>query len=325
MVGNKLETLKEFKQKVDKIETTTDISEKKQSIPKVLRKQTWSLYIGIENGKSKCFCCRIEDITVFDFHCGHVISEKKGGALTTENLRPICKSCNLSMGTKCMFDFINEHKLWGKPLKNINYSSDEDDNIIKKQKAGVKKQKKDIEWEYPLMTVKKLKKLCKDRNLNVSNSLSEDDYICILTLNDMTVSELKEICKTDKVSIKSNFTKNDYIEAIMNADNITYENMTITELKKICNTNGLKIKNFYKKNDIVNLLNYSSYTIPELEEICDDKGLTTKSKFLKINYINSLILNDLTITELKKICNNENIKFTSSMKKCDYIKLLCII
>jgi len=40
-----------------------------------------------------------------DFHCGHVIAEAKGGETVIENLRPICKKCNLSMGTDNLNDF----------------------------------------------------------------------------------------------------------------------------------------------------------------------------------------------------------------------------
>ena len=33
------------------------------------------------------------------WHCGHVISEKNGGETNIGNLRPICGSCNNSMGS----------------------------------------------------------------------------------------------------------------------------------------------------------------------------------------------------------------------------------
>ena len=39
-------------------------------------------------------------INVFDFQCGHNIPESKGGTLDINNLKPICGSCNLSMGNK---------------------------------------------------------------------------------------------------------------------------------------------------------------------------------------------------------------------------------
>lgn len=58
----------------------------------------WKKYIGEEIGKSKCYCCQSNDVTQMSFHAGHVVSEKDGGEISVENLRPICQNCNLSMG-----------------------------------------------------------------------------------------------------------------------------------------------------------------------------------------------------------------------------------
>jgi 5-methylcytosine-specific restriction endonuclease McrA len=40
--------------------------------------------------------------------CGHIISEFNGGELKLDNLMPICNSCNSSMGTKNMNEYICE-------------------------------------------------------------------------------------------------------------------------------------------------------------------------------------------------------------------------
>jgi hypothetical protein len=42
---------------------------------------------------------------MIDFHCGHVTAEANGGVTSIENLRPICKACNLSMRTENMEEF----------------------------------------------------------------------------------------------------------------------------------------------------------------------------------------------------------------------------
>ena len=42
------------------------------------------------------------------FHCGHVIPECKGGKTNLSNLKPICQTCNLSMGTKNMDEFMKK-------------------------------------------------------------------------------------------------------------------------------------------------------------------------------------------------------------------------
>eukprot|EP00798_Chlamydomonas_sp_ICE-L_P017333 gene17333-23642_t len=41
-------------------------------------------------------------ITQQDFECGHVVSRAMGGATILDNLLPICRSCNRSMGTTDM-------------------------------------------------------------------------------------------------------------------------------------------------------------------------------------------------------------------------------
>ena len=48
-----------------------------------------------------------------EFHCGHIISYHNGGADSVENMRPICPSCNLSMGAENMDTFIERHQLTG--------------------------------------------------------------------------------------------------------------------------------------------------------------------------------------------------------------------
>ena len=74
--------------------------QKKETIPKAIKEQTWIKYVG-EVFKAKCHVswCKNE-MNVYDFHTGHNIPESKGGTLDISNLRPICARCNLSMGAK---------------------------------------------------------------------------------------------------------------------------------------------------------------------------------------------------------------------------------
>lgn len=81
----------------------------KKKIPSVLKTHVWNKYIGDEIGKSTCFCCKINIISQRDFICGHIEAEKNGGNTDINNLRPICSSCNLSMGTKNMFEFMKSY------------------------------------------------------------------------------------------------------------------------------------------------------------------------------------------------------------------------
>ena len=67
------------------------------TIPKAVREQVW-IDKNKEKFRSKCYVswCKNE-ITVFNFHCGHNIPDSKGGSIQLENLYPICSNCNLGM------------------------------------------------------------------------------------------------------------------------------------------------------------------------------------------------------------------------------------
>ena len=80
----------------------TSYSSKKQSISKTIKTACWEKYLKDteqETYQVKCpvkICNNI--INPMTFQCGHIISEKHNGKLELNNLRPICSSCNGSMG-----------------------------------------------------------------------------------------------------------------------------------------------------------------------------------------------------------------------------------
>jgi 5-methylcytosine-specific restriction endonuclease McrA len=77
---------------------------RKAKIPLAMKQTVWVNQFG-EVYKHKCvtkWCHRI--ITVFDFEVGHNIPESKGGATDPENLRPICRQCNIGMGNRYTID-----------------------------------------------------------------------------------------------------------------------------------------------------------------------------------------------------------------------------
>ena len=77
---------------------------KKGKIPKALREQVWLKDMGqIFQGKCKVVWCQ-NNISAFDFQCGHNIPESKGGQTTLDNLIPICGRCNISMGSGYSID-----------------------------------------------------------------------------------------------------------------------------------------------------------------------------------------------------------------------------
>ena len=86
-----------------------NIKPKKKSIPPSLKIKVWNKHIGDEIGKTKCLCCKLQDIYQASFSCGHIISEFNGGELKLDNLKPICSSCNSSMSTKNMNEYITEY------------------------------------------------------------------------------------------------------------------------------------------------------------------------------------------------------------------------
>lgn len=92
--------------KSSKIKKIVSKKPRKKPIPATVKRLVWNKYIGENIGKHKCYCCNLTDITQLSFHCGHVISEKNGGNIEVNNLRPICQNCNSSMGIKNMNDFI---------------------------------------------------------------------------------------------------------------------------------------------------------------------------------------------------------------------------
>ena len=73
---------------------------RRNPIPKAIREQVWETYIGRTKRVGKCYCCEWRPITESDFEVAHNKAVAKGGKDHVSNLRPICKQCNRSIGTK---------------------------------------------------------------------------------------------------------------------------------------------------------------------------------------------------------------------------------
>ncbi len=77
---------------------------KKKKIPKALREQVWINKMG-KNFTGTCSISWCEnDMSCFNFDCGHNIPESKGGPTNIENLIPICRNCNVGMGNRFTID-----------------------------------------------------------------------------------------------------------------------------------------------------------------------------------------------------------------------------
>ncbi len=71
---------------------------KSRPIDKNTRMLVWQKYVG-GKWEGKCYCCKTRTIYADDFQVGHNKARAKGGKDHINNLRPICRPCNSSMGT----------------------------------------------------------------------------------------------------------------------------------------------------------------------------------------------------------------------------------
>jgi hypothetical protein len=86
------------------------VKKPKEKIPVSVKNTLWSQHFpNVLEGK--CKCCQTEVISRNNFDCGHIISEKEGGKIHLDNLKPICRSCNSSMGTQNMTDYMKKYGL----------------------------------------------------------------------------------------------------------------------------------------------------------------------------------------------------------------------
>lgn len=104
-----IDDLKKIYNKEDiEIKTYNNI---KKKIPSNVRENVWKKYLIETNqitNEIKCpisFCNKMIDS--FNFECGHIISDYNKGKISLDNLRPICSSCNKSMGRQNWDDFEN--------------------------------------------------------------------------------------------------------------------------------------------------------------------------------------------------------------------------
>lgn len=82
---------------------------KKKSIPHALKTEIWEKYFGKVYEHKCCLssCSRV--ISSRSFDAGHIVAEINGGGTNVNNLAPICRQCNSSMGTKSMGEYEIEY------------------------------------------------------------------------------------------------------------------------------------------------------------------------------------------------------------------------
>ena len=80
----------------------------KKTIPKPVRNTVWETqFPNLLTGT--CYCCKKGIKYSEQWDCGHIKSSADGGQIIADNLRPLCQTCNRSMGAKNMHDFMKEH------------------------------------------------------------------------------------------------------------------------------------------------------------------------------------------------------------------------
>jgi len=97
-------------QKSDTVSETNTVVYKKENIPECVRNCLWINYFK-ESRVGVCLCCKREQITISNFHAGHIQAEANEGRTALDNLIPLCQLCNLSMATNNVFDFITKYNL----------------------------------------------------------------------------------------------------------------------------------------------------------------------------------------------------------------------
>jgi 5-methylcytosine-specific restriction endonuclease McrA len=78
---------------------------KRPYISSKLRTEVWNKRYGNRARFGLCVCCEIKEIYFEDFVAGHEIAVAKGGTTDLQNLEPICRECNSSMGTKTISEY----------------------------------------------------------------------------------------------------------------------------------------------------------------------------------------------------------------------------
>jgi hypothetical protein len=241
----------------DGIYITKKKSVGKEKIPATLRNSIWNLYIGSDKKNGTCFCCNTETISTANFQCGHIISEKEGGKLTINNLRPVCGLCNKSMGTQNMENFMTKHEF----EKNKNWNGVkivlEKENTINTINTTKNSQ------NYDTLDIKELQFLSKVLDIKgkaknkITEYLLEKDFCYDKFYSDyidnLTNDKLKILCKYLKLTIKK--TKEKTKEMLLNQkiQLFTLEDI-INEIKNkkyFIECSGSCVHSIYNSNDFI--------------------------------------------------------------------------
>ena len=153
------------------IKMATDNQISSKYIPDKLRELVWTSYYN-NIGQVICPLCEYNLIHPGHFHCGHITSQYNGGQTELDNLKPICGSCNLSMGTHNMKSFeallknyvtleeyyeANQTKFEGQFPKAFKYKVWVNNNTIQTGKCACKKCNRSVitEMYFQILNIKR--------------------------------------------------------------------------------------------------------------------------------------------------------------------------
>ena len=70
---------------------------------RTLRRMMWEDTYGFI--PMKCIFCNVEEIDPLSAEIGHDVADSKGGSKTRDNIKPICRTCNMSQGNLTFAEF----------------------------------------------------------------------------------------------------------------------------------------------------------------------------------------------------------------------------
>jgi len=91
------------------------LSSGRKSCPKAVKEAVWRKYNG-NRMTGKCYVCKAP-IKFTNFEVGHNRARSKGGKWSVTNCRPICRTCNRSMGAMTIEAFKNKYFKTKRPSK----------------------------------------------------------------------------------------------------------------------------------------------------------------------------------------------------------------
>jgi 5-methylcytosine-specific restriction endonuclease McrA len=91
---------------------------KRTPCPQAVKEALWRKYFG-SNMDGNCYVCK-ESIKFTNFEPGHNTPASKGGKWSVTNLRPLCRTCNRSMGDKMTVEAFKKKHFVTKPKTKVS-------------------------------------------------------------------------------------------------------------------------------------------------------------------------------------------------------------